>query len=337
MPKRHRLPNGFGQISKITTKYLRNPYRAMVTTGFNQVGRPISKVIGYYPTYNDAYMALMEYNKNPYDLSNKLTVSELYEQWKEVYFSKISSTAARSVKSAWTRMSAIGNMQVRDVRVRHIKGVIQDCNESNSIKSRMKSTFNLMFDYAVEMELTDQNYARQFNLEISREPSEDAHTAFTEEEIAKIKCSNSDIANIILFQIYTGFRPQELCKIETSNVKLDENIIIGGMKTKAGKNRIVPIHPAIRKIVEEYQSNGNNLLFGDLTYDKYRHRLQNITPNHKAHDGRKTFITLAKKYNVDEYAIKYIVGHAVTDLTEKVYTERDISWLQDEINKIPIL
>ena len=30
-----------------------------------------------------------------------------------------------------------------------------------------------------------------------------------------------------------------------------------------------------------------------------------------------------KKYKVDEYAIKYMVGHEIQDITEKVYTKRD--------------
>lgn len=53
------------------------------------------------------------------------------------------------------------------------------------------------------------------------------------------------------------------------------------------------------------------------------------------HDGRVTFVTFAKKYNVDEYAIKYIVGHKIKDLTERVYTKREIEWLQKELAKIP--
>lgn len=43
---------------------------------------------------------------------------------------------------------------------------------------------------------------------------------------------------------------------------------------------------------------------------------------------------MAKRYNVDEYAIKYMVGHTIGDITEKVYTQRELSWLRDEIEKI---
>jgi hypothetical protein len=43
---------------------------------------------------------------------------------------------------------------------------------------------------------------------------------------------------------------------------------------------------------------------------------------------------MAKKYQVDEYAIKYMVGHAINDITEKVYTKREVEWLKNEIEKI---
>lgn len=55
---------------------------------------------------------------------------------------------------------------------------------------------------------------------------------------------------------------------------------------------------------------------------------------HVPHDPRLTFVTMAKKYYVDEYAIKRIVGHKITDITERVYTKRDVEWLKSEIEKI---
>lgn len=37
---------------------------------------------------------------------------------------------------------------------------------------------------------------------------------------------------------------------------------------------------------------------------------------------------------MDEYAIKRLVGHTITDLTESAYTDRDLSWLTSEISKL---
>ena len=43
---------------------------------------------------------------------------------------------------------------------------------------------------------------------------------------------------------------------------------------------------------------------------------------------------MCKRCKVDEYAIKYMAGHAISDITEKTYTKRDNSWLYEEIEKI---
>lgn len=78
-----------------------------------------------------------------------------------------------------------------------------------------------------------------------------------------------------------------------------------------------------------------------ITYDKYAGRFAKIMTalkfreDHRPHDPRKTFITMAKKANVDEYVIKRLIGHRITDITEETYTERDIEWLRTELEKIP--
>lgn len=67
--KRMRLPNGFGQISELKGRNLRNPFRAMVTVGTDESGRPICRTLkpkGYFKTYNEAYAALVEYNRTTF-------------------------------------------------------------------------------------------------------------------------------------------------------------------------------------------------------------------------------------------------------------------------------
>ena len=68
-------------------------------------------------------------------------------------------------------------------------------------------------------------------------------------------------------------------------------------------------------------------------FERIRDELK-LNPNHRPHDGRTHFVTMAKRYGVDEYAIKYMVGHKISDITEKVYTRREFAWLREEIEKI---
>lgn len=51
----------------------------MVTVGKTAFGKPIQKPLkpeSYFPTYNAAYEALVEYHKNPYDLEPDITVKD---------------------------------------------------------------------------------------------------------------------------------------------------------------------------------------------------------------------------------------------------------------------
>lgn len=360
--KRMRLPNGFGQISEIKGRNLRNPFRAMATVGVNEYGRPICKILkprGYFATYNEAYEALIEYNKNPYDLDPDITLEELYKQWSEEYFKTLNAESSRrTITHAWAYCHKLYNIRVKDIRARHIKDVINTGSvpdgaservASPNTKGRIKSLFNLMLDYAVENEMTDRNYARTFDLSgdiiAEREAVKREHMPYSKDEMDALweNVGRVEFVDAVLVQCYMGWRPQELGLLRKEDVDLEKRTIKGGIKTDAGRNRVVPIHDKILPLIEARMQSEGEYLFpcnGQMTYDKFGHRFRSIVerlhlnPEHRAHDGRNHFITQCKKYNVDEYAIKYMVGHAISDITERVYTKREVDWLLEEVNKI---
>lgn len=374
--KRRRLPNGFGQITELKNQHLRKRFRVSITVRKTEDGKCVQKLLkptAYFETYNAAYEALVEYNRNPYEIDKtNTTLKELYEKWFSEYRKTLKAKSSeRTITAAWGYCSDLYDAPVKSIRARHIKGVIEngvatvngrEKTPTPNIKGRIKSLFNLMFDYAVEYELTDRNYARTFNLsdeivsEMDRQKR--AHIPFSKDEL-KILWKNADkhesYVDLLLYQCYSGWRPQELGLIKLDDVNLEKMEIRGGMKTDAGINRVVPIHPKVIGIVERYYneaiSANSEYLFNcfdgkthsssiKMTYDKYSYRLEKLikafelNPEHRAHDGRNTFITMCKNAGVDEYAIKYMVGHAIIDITESVYTKRDPLWLHNEIAKI---
>ncbi len=376
-PKHMRLPNGFGSITEIKNRNLRKPFYARVCVGRTETNSLIYKSLkpqSLFETYQDAYAALIEYNRNPYDLEPDITVEQLYEKWTDYYFDTINESYKRTVTSAWQYCSSIYRMRAKDVRGRHIKGCMTEgyrietkgkrkgekVYPSAGTKSRIKSMFNLMFDYALEYEIVDKNYARTF--EVSEDIIEEqtkakrGHIIFTEEEL-KIMWGNVDkvkYVDWILIQCYMGWRPQELAILNLTDVDLEHNTITGGMKTDAGKQRVIPIHSKIMALVQRNYDFaleiGSDKLFNDkgqthagkwaLTYDKYAKRFNKVMKeldfdcNHRPHDPRKTFVTRAKKASIDDNAIKAIVGHKTQDITESAYTDRDIEWLRKDIEKL---
>ncbi len=350
-----RMENGNGCVYKMKDKR-RKPWRAVITSSIEydkEKGKIIQKrrVIGNYATQKEAIGALAEYLKNPYDIdTKKITFAEVYERWSVEHFREIVPSATRTWKSAFAYFTPIHDMRFLDIRPNHIESCIKDANVGSSTKKSMKSLCNMMYRYALKYEIATVNYASLCD-SIKNDKPKIIRIPFTEDE-EKILWENITFpfVDMVLIGIYSGWRPQELTLLKIADVDLDEHVFSGGIKTDAGRNRIVPIHDKIYDLVkknyEKAVSMGSEFLFNDengqhgtfLTYDKYRRRFNKINNkfhfSHRPHDTRHTFITKGKQAKMDEYLLKIIVGHEISDITEKVYTHRSMEELRDEINKI---
>lgn len=327
-----------------------------------------------YKTKGEASAALAEYLKNPFDLDNKdITFSQLYVKWYDAFIDDHKSHESR-IKAAYHYCSSLYNKKFRDISIIDMKNCINNGTRivdrgkykgetkiaSPSTKESMKYIFNHMFTYAIEARIVDRNYAKEFTLDKKvfkeKEENHKEKIPFSEEELDKLWKSIEFVpfADMIIYACYSGWRPSELIQLKIKNVNLKDDYIKGGNKTTAGKNRIVPIHPLIKSIIVRYYNEainvGSEFLFNDvkkkrgigLSYDQYLTRFNNvmerlhlrkdITPHYTRH----TFITKAKSRNVNmnEYILKLIVGHDIGDLTEHIYTHREIEDLKEEMNKI---
>ena len=369
-PREHRrLPNGFGRITKLK-RNLANPYRVMVTVGHDENGKPIGKLLkpqAYFPTYNDAYAALVEYNRKPYELDKEITMAELYEKWMASAADSATVSSRKIYAMAWNYCSSVYSLPVRKVRIHHIRhcaehgvyekdGILR--SPTPSVSTRIKQLWNLLMDYAVEYELIDTNPARAFHLSKNIAKAKDTvtnpHIRFTDEEMQKLWAAKDTVkyVDVILLQCYSGWRPQELGLLRLEDIDLENWTMTGGLKTEAGTNRTIPIHSCIRPIVKNMYDRSKALgceylvisteryKARRLSYTNYRTKFYKVIetlgldPKHQPHDPRKQFVSMAKDSNVNEYAIKRIVGHAIPDITERVYTEHNPQWLRDEIEKI---
>ncbi len=350
-----RLPNGYGSVYKLSGKR-RKPWAAKKTVGWElnpSTGRAVQKVnyIGYYSTKKEAMSALAAYNEDPYDLkANNITFEEVYERWSNEHFEEIVPSATRTWISAFNHSKPLHKMRMIDIRVIHLEDCIRNADVGSSTKQRMKSLYNLLYRFAMKHEIVDKNYAELCN-SVKSGPAVIERVPFSSEEL-QLLWNNIDFpfVDMILIGIYSGWRPQELATLQLADVDLDQHTFLGGMKTDAGKNRIVPIHSKVYDLVAKNyakaQKLGSKFLFNDengrdgyrITYDMYRRRFEKVCSHldmkHRPHDTRHTFITLGKESEMDEYVLKLIAGHAIDDVTEKVYTHRTMDKLRNEIEKI---
>lgn len=341
--------NGTGSVYKIGGKR-RKPWGARITKGWvidEATGKAVQQYdyIGTYETRVKAETALNQYLQNPYDLDlQSITFAEVYEKWSEEYYATLKNkSSARSYIAAFNWSKPLHNMRMRDIRVEHMQGTIRDAKIGYATKGRMKSLYNLMYNYCMIHEIVDKNYASLFANKSGNKPDKEK-VPFADTEVTKLwEFSDLPFADMVLLDLYSGWRPQELCLIRTCNVNLEEGYIMGGMKTEAGEDRIVPIHPLCMDIVKKRYNPDHEFLFLNeegkpMTYDQYRGRFRKVMKScgfvHTPHECRHTFISKAKEMNMNEYVLKLLVGHSIEDVTEKTYTHRKLWQLREAIDLI---
>lgn len=312
-------------------------------------GKQIYMYLGYYENYQKAMIALCEYNSSPYDITREtITFERVYQLWSKEHFKKVSDSSIERYSNAYKKYcKSLYKMRFKDIRLSHLQGVIDDSGMAHPTRASIKTLFNVLFTYAMKNDIVEKDYAQYVDVgqregKINRKP-------FTQEEIQKIfdNVDKIDYMDTILIMIYTGLRVGELLDLKIKNIHLDERYMIGGFKTQAGTDRIIPINKKIEPFIRRYYEKNKdkeyliiNSLGRPFTYSNYRReKWDNMMEKlefeeHRPHDCRHTFATLMDNANANKLATKRIIGHSSPDITDKVYTHKTLEDLIEAIDLI---
>lgn len=336
--------NGSGSITKLSGNR-RKPYwvRAPAKTIDGKVYR---EPIGYYRTQAEALKALVDFNDAPTEKINT-TLQELYDEWVTTRnFTEISSSTQNNYTASWNkRLCTLKSWKVRDLRTKQLQIIIDDAEREGMSRSSLekdKALMTLLFDYALQNNIAHKNYARFVILPpFSTRGQRDAFTDF---EMAKIEKSKLKYAGLIMVMCYTGFRISEFLELTSFSYDSKEQTLTGGKKTKAGTDRIIPLHPKIVPIVKKWANLNGETLFckDDGKPFKTKHFRENIYyPTLEAigvrklspHCTRHTFATLLDKSGASPTEVKHLMGHSNYEQSQK-YTHTELSRMKNAINAL---
>ena len=268
------------------------------------------------------------------------TFTEVYEQFYEYKFRdnapvKLSESSRSSIKAAYGNCGQIHQRVFSELKLDDLQAVLDGCTLKKASLELIVTLFRQMYKYAMPRELCEKDYSAYLRLP---DAEDDEHgVPFTDDELKKIwKAKDDTTARQILIMCYSGFRIKAYGSAE---VNTEEWYFKGGIKTKAGKGRIVPIHSAIQ-----------NLVTGSIPCDdifkgkgsQFREKMYKFLDSigiekHTPHDCRHTFSALCEKYDVNENDRKRMLGHSFgKDITNSVYGHRTLEELRTEIEKIQV-
>ncbi len=247
---------------------------------------------------------------------------------------------SRGMITAYNNSTELYDKVYKDLRTSDFQQFLNNCGKNYETIRIMKNLYIKLDEYAFQEDLIEKSYAQYITINNTNKNSENAkkRTPYSYEQIQYlwgIKPENYKeefIKDILLLTIYTGCRAEELLFIYTKRIFLDKNYFVAGIKTEAGIDREIPIHPDIKFIFKKYYNFKNEFLFmmpngNRANYDYYLYHYKknfiykhNFLNHHTAHDGRHTLRTELEKQNIKQVIINSIIGHSNESVGQDIYT-----------------
>lgn len=348
--KYRKRAHGTGTISK-DTRY-KKPYIAHAPRSRYDKNSRI--YIGSYATMKEAQEAIEKYIREGRPELYNATLNDIYEKWSEIHFKRVSDSAISLYTAMWKRFKNVQGIKMRDIRTAHFQDIVNEAT-SKSACDTIKAMAVMLCKYAMENDIINKNYAEFIKIPKFEKKEK---KIFTSQEI-NILWEHTDDKRIqvILFMIYTGFRIGEIVSLKKSDINIDEGYIIGGEKTEAGKNRLVPIPPSIPELadfVKSWIDEAKDEYIFPMTTTFFRHNIFYSAlielgldygekvgteytfkgEHHTPHSTRHTFASISAAAGMRPENLQKIIGHSDFSTTANVYVHQDIEILRREMEKI---
>ncbi len=369
-----KLPNGYGSIKRLSGKNRTNPFGVYPPTKeFDLNGIPVAqKAICYVDDWYKGFTVLTwyrngeyyegrekelssdseelkrqitgilsKYNQSQREVAGQKTFEEIYREyylWKfqKPYDHKEKKTSMEnSMRAAYKNSSTIHGRPFRSLTTNDLQEVVDNCPKKHSSLELIIVLFHQMYAYAEANDLADKDYSKF--VKINKSDDDEHGEPFSDSDLEALwSHKDNDTVEMLLIMCYSGFRISAYLDMKTN---LEEEYFQGGVKTAAGKDRIVPIHSAILPLVRKrLDRHGTYLPNGVQNFrkDMYDTLKSLEIKKHTPHDCRHTFSMLCDKYEVNENDKKTMLGHAFSDVTNKVYRHRELDALREQIERIKV-
>jgi len=335
-----RNPNGYGTVAKLSGPR-RRPFIVKKVSGWNDKGQPVYSIIGYAETREAGNIMLAEYNRDPWDVDRaKLTLQQLFDLWKEKKAPKLGSANQSALYAAFKHCSMLAERPYKQIKSFHMQDTIDNCGRGYSTQAAIKNLWSHLDHFALEMDIISRCYS---DLLTSAPAPETSRQRFSDAEIDRLwKHQAEPWVDSVLIFIYSGWRISELLALKPTDIDLQAGTMTGGTKTKAGKNRIIPIHSKIRPLVEARLAEGGPRLISYqgnpvpvTTYRLFwRDIMKRLNMSHVPHECRHTFESLLDSAGANRKCIDLLMGHVSKDTGNRVYNHKTLEELRLNIELI---
>lgn len=339
-PSSRKRPNGTG------TAFRRNGgWCAQITLGIyldasGKMKRKYKTKSGF-KTKTEA-LAYCENLHNGSIKDSKETLYSLFQRWQPTHEGRVGASTMAGYRAAFQHFAPIHGMSVQLIRSADWQACIDHCPRGKRTKEDMRTVAGLLNKFAMDQDIISRNYAANLFTGRDRKGTRPSFT-WDEVEIIRKAVGTVDYADYVYALIYTGFRPSELFALTKESYNTQDNTLVGGAKTEAGINRIVPVYAGLKPILQAQFSSTYRWLFprkdGQQMNERY-FRDACFNPcmeqlgikDRYPYSCRHTFANLLKKAKGSDTDKAALIGHADASMT-KYYQSTDLESLREIVEQ----
>lgn len=306
-----------------------------------------------YSNLNNSFISSPNQYNPALDYSNplmKLTFREVYERWyQDKSLEDITPHTMEGYKNSYKKVSHLADKLFVEIKFSDIDECIKAeklKGNSFSMRKRVKLFFSQLYQWAISHEMCTTNMA--LNIKLGKNESESKRRPFTPTQISTLfsHVDEEPFIETVLMLIFTGCRIREFLNIRREDIHMtDRYFIVTQSKTKAGRNRMVPIHKKMIKYFRKRLRAKSDYLIHDargrqVDYSEYSTKFRNLMKRFgwegmSPHCCRHTLATMLHSSGADEQTIKRILGHVQgATVTERTYIHIQLVDLHKAIDSI---
>lgn len=340
--------NGTGSIVKLPGNR-RKPWAVRVPAR-NERGRIRQHYLSYHAKAADAQAALDDWCRThtaPEETAANWTLAQVYAAWSERHYLKISDSAAAVHRFAWRYLQPLADRKMRLITLDQWQSCIDQAVAGGlapSTSAKIKVLMGVLNKYAMQRDIILKDYSAFVDLPHAQaRQKRDGLDDIQLGKLQQLAAAGTPWADTAMILCYTGFRVSELLQLTPTAYHPDGDYLVGGLKTDAGRNRIVPVHPRIKPYLLAWLAKGGQTIIckddgTPLSDDIYRIRFKAVmqaigAPDATPHWARYTFASRLHAAGADELAIRRMIGHSDKSITDH-YTKLTPDYLRGELIKV---
>lgn len=270
-----------------------------------------TEALNYCPILRKEY----ELNHGMRSLPVSPKLSELFEEWKGKYEQRIVRSTMVGYEAAWKHFSPVHDIPIDVISAQDLQDCLDACPAGKRTHQNMKVLAGLLWKYAVSLKRVPQDITKTLYIgkheTVQRDPLTEQEVEIVRNSIGKIR-----YAEYVYAACYLGFRPTEFLSLRKEHYKIIDGYecLVNGMKTEAGKDRIVIIPPQILDIIRERLFlPGTDLIFPMYCYKRNHDILKGFKQMTHAYFREEIFKPMMASLGIAEGKTPYATRHTYSD------------------------